>query len=178
MFHTSSLENAPQNWDSDPIYAKVYQQCLMEVLSSDDSGGSFPIVKVMEKVKAAQPNGYDYAVYTSALGQPVGLMQMVPAQKVACLRFGDIIAIDSQDKTKTTYGWVGTFPSGWNGNKKLQNFCDAISLEATDRWFAWVLENMCRMSGRPLGSIKIIPCDMGPCPDNTKDYLPREHLFF
>ena len=87
VFHTSSLENSPQNWDTDPIYAKVYQQCLMEVLSSDDLGGSFPIVKVMDKVKAAQPKGYNYAVYTSALGQPVRLIQMVPAQKVACPRF-------------------------------------------------------------------------------------------
>ena len=156
----------------------MYKQCLIEVLSSDDMGGSFPIAKVMDTVKAAQPKGYDYAVYTSARDQPVGLMQTVPAHKVVCLRFGDIIVLESQDRTKTTYKWVGTFPSGWNENKKLQNFCDAISLEATDRWFAWVLENMCRMSGRPLGSIKIIPCDMGPCPDNIKDYLPGEQVFF
>ena len=58
----------------------------------------------MEKIKLAQSSGCDYEVYHSAQDQPIGLLQNVPAQKEARLRFGDIAAADSQDKTKSTYG--------------------------------------------------------------------------
>ena len=120
--------------------------------------GAFPIVKVMDKIKLSQSSGYEYDVYLALSGQPISLMQMVPVQKEAHLRFGDITAADPQDKTKNTYGWVGMFPSEWNGNNKLVSFCDAITLESDDRWMAWVLKTMCKFSGR----------DLGPGPDNIK----------
>jgi len=177
VFHKRSLEHAPQDWYTDPIYAKVFKQSMTEVLSTDDRGGAFPIVQVMSKVKTVQPKGYEFDVYLSRSGQPIGLMQMVPSQKEAHLRFGDISAIDSQDKAKNSYGWVGMFPSGWNGNNKLVSYCDAITLESDDRWMSWVIRTMSKFSGRPLESIKIIPCDLGPSPDNIKDNVPGDFSF-
>ena len=176
VFHKHSLENAPQDWNTDPIYAKVFKQCMTEVLSTDECGGPFPILKVMEKVKELQTAGYDFDVFRSLSGQPVGLLQMVPAQKEYHLRWGDIAAGDSQDKTKNTYGWFGPFPAGWNGDNQLMNFCDAMTLEVDSRWFAWVYSTMSRMSGRPLESVKIIPCDLGLSPENIKSHAPGEGL--
>ena len=101
-------------------------------------------------------------------------MQMVPSQKETHLPFRDIIAIDPQDKTKNTYGWVGMFPSGWNGKHRLVSYCDAITLEFDDRWMSWIIKTMCKFSGRSLKSIEIIPCDLGPSPDNIKDNVPGD----
>ena len=119
VFHKRSLEYAPQDWYTDPIYAKVFKQSMTEVLSTDDRGGAFPIVQVMNKIKLAQSTGYEYDVFLSRSGQPVGLMQMVPSQKEAHLRFGDIIAIDSQDKTKTPMDGSACFLLGGTGTTDL-----------------------------------------------------------
>ncbi len=66
------------------------------------------------------------------------------------IRDGDIIAIDVQNKTKNTYNWAICFPSGWNGNNKLENYCDALSLEESDHWYAFLLSSMCEILERPL----------------------------
>ena len=60
VFHKRSLEYAPQDRYTDPIYAKVFKQSMAEVLSTDDQGGSFPIVQVVNKIKSAQTTGYEY----------------------------------------------------------------------------------------------------------------------
>ena len=56
-FHQNSIENTPAKWDSDPTFARVYKEAMMEVLASDISGLEVPIVKVMEEVKEFQPKG-------------------------------------------------------------------------------------------------------------------------
>ena len=66
------------------------------------------------------------------------------------------------------------FPSGWNGNNRLVSYCDAITLESDNRWMSWVIKTMCKFSGRPFEPIKIIPCDLGPSPDNIKDNVPGD----
>ena len=136
VFHKRSLENAPQDWYTDPIYAKVFKQCTTEVLATDDRGGAFPIVQVMNKIKLAQPTGYEYDVFVPLSGQPIDLIHMVTSQKESRLRFGDIIAVDSQNITKNTCGRVGKFPSEWNGNNKCVSFCDAITHTSDNRWMA------------------------------------------
>ena len=174
MFSKHSLENAPENWHSDPIYAKVFKSCMLEVLGGEDEGGVFPIVKVMEKIKEKQPKGYDFAVYRDKCGCPCGVMQMTPAQRRAFVRWGDLFAADSQEKVKNYWGWVGIYPAGYNGNNKLQSYCDALTLESDDRFYAWTAKNMCSISRRSPQTIKIISCDMGPSPVDIKSYLPGE----
>ena len=43
-------------------------------------------------------------------------------------------------------------------------------------WVRWQVDvlahEMCKFSGRPLESIKMIPCDLGPSSDNIKDHVP------
>ena len=53
---------------------------MMEVLAGDGSESMFPIVKAIQKIKEAQTNGYDYAIYTgdNPHGRPKGVMHMVP----------------------------------------------------------------------------------------------------
>ena len=99
---------------------------------------------------------------------------MVPAQIEGFIRFGNILALDLQNKLKNTYGWNGCFPAAWNGNNKLQNFADSLMLQEDDRWYAWIAEKMCVISGRPIQYIQIIACDGGPSPANIKSYLPRK----
>ena len=96
------------------------------------------------------------------------------SKKEAQPKFDDISAADSQDKTKNTYKWVGMFPSGWNDDKKLVNFWNVITLESDNNWMDWVFKTVCKLSGRPLDSIKIIPCDLRPSSENIKNYTPGE----
>ena len=120
FFNPASLENAPENWHSDPIYANVFKECMFEVLSGNDAGGVFPIVKVVEKSKRNNRKGkYDFGIYHATCGRPCGVMQMTPAQSRTFLRWGDLCAIDAQEKMKNLWGWVGTYPAGYIGNNKL-----------------------------------------------------------
>ena len=142
LFNPDSLENAPKNWHSDPIYANVYKECMFKVLSDNDAGGVFPIVKVVEKIKEKQPKGYDFGIYYAINARPCGVMQMTPAQSRAFLRWGDLCAIDAQEKMKNLWGWVGTYPAGYIGNNKLQNYCNSLTLESDNRFLSWTIKNM------------------------------------
>jgi hypothetical protein len=54
IFHKHSSETVPQNWYTDPTYARFFKQYMTDVVATDDRGGSFPIVSVMENIKSAQ----------------------------------------------------------------------------------------------------------------------------
>jgi hypothetical protein len=141
----SSLENAPEYDYLDPVFSKVYKETMMDVLSGDVTEKDFAIVDVMNKIKECQQMGYNYRVYRTddALGRPMGVMQMTMANIRRFIRDGNVIAIDVQDKSKNTYGWSGNYPSGYNGNNKLENYCDALTLKETDRWYAFLILSMC-----------------------------------
>lgn len=85
-------------------------------------------------------------------------------------------ALDVHHKTPHTLGCAGSFPSGWNGNSKLQNYCDSLVIEETNKWYAWLVRAMCRLSGRPANSIQMIPCNCGPSPDKIKARVPGKCL--
>ena len=101
-------------------------------------------------------------------------MHMVPAMIKGYLRFGDITALDIQAKVKNTYGWGGCFPSGVNHDNKLQNYCDSLTLVEDDRWYAFIVQSMWEISGRPLESLKIISADMKLSEPNFRSYVPGE----
>jgi hypothetical protein len=177
VFHVNSLENAPEDWDSDPILADIYKNAMMDVLSGDDV--SFPLARIMEKIKEAQTKGYDYRIFLdSDSRRPQGVMHMVPAMIKAFLRYGDICALDVQARHKNTYGWSGCFPSGTNNNNKLQNFCDALAISETDEFYAWVLTSMCDISQRPIESIKIISVDGKLSVPLFMSHVPSEFYYF
>ena len=72
VFHKRSLENAPENWHSDPIYAKVFKSCMLKVLAGKDEGGVFPLVKVMEKSKKSNQKGTIMLCTTTEVIVPAG----------------------------------------------------------------------------------------------------------
>ena len=98
----------------------------------------------MRKIKEAQTNGYDYAVYTgrNLHVRPMGVLHMVPAMIEGFIQYRKITALYLRNKTKSTYIWNGCFPLGYNGKNKLQNFCDTLTMQKDDFWYAWVLGNM------------------------------------
>ena len=135
VFQDDSLEMSPENWDSDPIFADIYHKAMMEVLNGNTNDDSFPIVDIMEKIKTMQPKGYDYRAFCMEGGErPMGVLHMVPMMIKGTLRYGNIMALDLQGKTKNMYDCGGCFPSGFNNNNKLQNFYDALTLVEDDRW--------------------------------------------
>ena len=145
-FSQKSLETAPEDWDSNPVLAGIYQEAMMEVLAGEGKH-TFPLVEIMDKIKQVQRKGYDYRVYRTECGRVTGVMHMVPAMITAFRRYGDICALDVQARRKNNYGWSGCFPSGNNNNNKLQNFCDALTIVERDRSYAFVLQSMCDISG-------------------------------
>ncbi len=64
------------------------------------------------------------------------------------------------------------FPLVRMATKKLENYCDALTLKENDRWYAWLLKSMCDISGRPLHTIKLVPADCKIGPTNIKNKLP------
>ena len=149
---------------------------MMDVLSGDVTEKDFAIVDVMNKIKECQQIGYNYRVYRTddALGRPMGVMQMTMANIRRFIRDGDVIAIDVQSKTKNNYGWSGSYPSGWNGNNKLENYCDALTLEETDRWYAFLIISMCQISRRHPMTMKLISSDCKIGASKIKSFVPGE----
>ena len=90
----------------------------------------------------------------------MGVLHMVPMMIKGTLRYGNIMTLDLQGKTKNMYDCGRCFPSGFNNNNKLQNFCDALTLVEDDRWYAFVIPSICEISGRPLELTQIISADM------------------
>ena len=150
---------------------------MREVLAGDGSESRFPIVSVMEKIKLAQKSGYEYCIFNMNNYRPEGVMHMVPAMICSFCRFGDFIHLNVQDKTKNSYGWGGCFPSGYNNNNKLQNFCDALAISETDKFYAWVLRSMCAISGSPLESILLISVDGKLNESSFCSLLPGKNFF-
>ena len=77
-FHQNSIENTPAKWDSDPTFARVYKEAMMEVLAGDISGLKFSYCKGDRKVRELQPKGYVFWVFSSVDGQPQGGMDTTP----------------------------------------------------------------------------------------------------
>ena len=67
VFQEDSLEMAPENWDTDPIFADIYREAMLEVLAGDEDDSEFPIIDIMEKIRRSQPQGYSYRVYYSTV---------------------------------------------------------------------------------------------------------------
>ena len=101
----------------------------------------------------------------------MGVLHMVPMIIKGTERYGNIISVDLQAKTKNMYDWGWCFPSGFNNNNKLQNFCNALTLVEDDRWYAFVVCLSCEISGRPLESIQIISADMKLSEPLFRSYL-------
>ena len=176
IFHVNSMEMAPEDWDSDPVSAKIYKDAMTEILTGDADDDSFAIEKIMQRVKSKIHKGYDYRIYRSTDGRPQGAMHMLPSQITAFVRYGNVTALDFQSRTKNCYGWAGCYPAGTNNNNRLQNFSDSLAIEETDHYYAWVVRCMCAISGRPISSLDILPVDGGLEDENFRSYLPGEQF--
>ncbi len=57
----SSLESAPEHWDTNLIYSQVFKDAMQEVLLGpiNDFNGQIAIEKIMEKVKHCQDNQFE-----------------------------------------------------------------------------------------------------------------------
>lgn len=63
VFYKDSLESAPQELFSDPNFANVYEQAMMDVLAGPDpSGKKFVLVEVMDRINQCQQRRYEYRV--------------------------------------------------------------------------------------------------------------------
>ena len=171
IFEPSSMEIAPENIFEDPVMALAFEEAMIETLIGSDPS-SFELIKIMERVKSAQPDGYDYRVYRGEDGRPRGVIQMTASQKMNDLRYGDIGAVDVQHKYKNSLGWVYWSMTSTNNNKKITNFCDSLTLSETDHFQAFALRAKCEMSGRPISSIKVIPVDGKTSEDYLRKALP------
>ena len=152
IFDPSSLEVAPEDWESNPVFASIYLDAMSEVVCGNDPK-EFTILKVMKTVKANMETGYDFRIYYGPTYCPEGVIQMTPYQMYQFRRYGNVSAFDIQHKAKNTYGWTGSFPSGYNNNQKLVNFSDGLTYSEVLDYCCFDLRAQCGMSDRPLTSL-------------------------
>ncbi len=76
VFDPKSLENAPEHWDTNTVYSEVFKEAMQDVLlgNIEDFDRHIEIVKIMEKVKQYQGDGYDYQVFYAEDRRPTGIM--------------------------------------------------------------------------------------------------------
>ena len=140
-----------------------------------DPTEEFAILKVMQKVKECQTLGYDYHVFThTSDSRPPGVLHMTPYQIKSFIRYEDVLAINGQAKRKNTFGWSYCGTGGKNNNNKLVNFNDNLVLAEGTEFFTFILRSMCRISGRPLHTIKIITVDGKLKEDLFRRLLPGQ----
>ena len=174
IFDPSSLESAPEHWDTNPIYSQTFKDAMQEVLigPADEFNGQIAVVRIMEKVKECQRDGFDYRVFYADDNRPAGMMYMTPYQIRQFLRYGDILALDCQLKRKNTYGWVFCGPAGTNNNKKLVHFAHAFMLGFAE----FLMKSMSEISRRPLSDIKLIAMDGKFDQYSFREVLPGKFL--
>lgn len=158
IFDKDSLENAPVDWDKNPVFAKIFKQSMMDVCSGDDPN-EFRLAKLMKNVKLKLQSGYDFKIYHGPNGRPSGVMQMTPYQCHNFRRFGNVISCDMQLKRKNTMGWGGCFPAGKNNDNKLVNFADGLAYEELDQYTAFILRTISVQSRVPLQTLIIMTVD-------------------
>ncbi len=160
VFDPSSLENAPEHWDTNPKYSKVFKDATQEILLGpvENFDGQIAIVKLMEKVIECQGNRYNYRVFYTDDRQPAGLMYMTLYQIQQFLQYGDLSSLDWQLKRKNTNRWVFCGHLGTNSNKRLVHF--ALSFMIAELGFAeFLLKSMSEISARSLEGLKVIAMD-------------------
>ena len=158
LFDPLSLKFAPEKYFQDPNMAKIYEESMIEAMTGTDNG-DFKLVKVMEKMKEKQVLGYEYHVYEGEDVRPRGVCQSLPSQQYKNLPYGDVVSCNGQLKYKNTLGWIYWSMAGTNGERTLENFCDALTFVESDHFQVWALRKTYQMSGRPLNSIKVTPVD-------------------
>ena len=175
VFHPESMEISQSEWLSEQIYANVYKESMMEVLAGEDNDDDFLITQVMSKVQAALGSGYGFRIYDSLEERSAGVVQMSPTQIIGYWRGGRATALDMQGASLNNYCWKGCHPSSWNGNNKLQNFCDAMTLQEDNRFYAFVIRAMSEISGMPMSENLIISGDDKINGEEIVSYEPGEH---
>ena len=168
------LENAPEHWDTNPIYSLVFKEAMQDIVlgSVEDFDGQIAIVKIMEKVKQSQENGFDYRVFYAEDGRPAGLMYMTPFQIRQFLCYCDLTALNWQLKRMNTHGWVFCGPAGTNNNKKLVHFVHAFMITELLGFASFLLKSMSEISRRTLTDIKLIETDGKFVQDSFCEELP------
>lgn len=103
-----------RHWDTKTIYCQLFKDVVQEILlgSAEELGGQIAVVKIMEKVKEYQENGYDYRVFYAEDGGQAEIMYMTLYQIRKFLLHGDLTALDWQLNMKhiqlvqaTTKNW-------------------------------------------------------------------------
>ncbi len=122
MFDPSSLENTPENWDTNPIYSQVFKEAMQEVLlgSPEEFDGQIAIDKIMEKVKFCREKGFDYRVFHAEDQCPAGLMYMTPYQIRQFLCYKELFS----------YIWKGIL---WTSRNKQQQQVSSLCTFLHDR---------------------------------------------
>ena len=176
LFDPSSLEVAQENVFDDPVMAKIYEEAMVDQLIGDDPN-DFALRSICEAIKTTQNNGYDYRIYYGEDGRPRGVIQMTPAQRQKCQRYGDVMGIDAQLKRRNRLGWIYFSATGTNNNKKINNFIDSLTLSETDHFSVFAVRSMCSMAGRPLSTIKFIGVDGKANEIYLRKNLPGETFY-
>ncbi len=161
VFDKASLENAPEHWDTNPIYSQVFKQTMQEVLlgSPEEFDGQIAIVKIMEKVKLCRKKGFDYRVFYEEDQHPAGVMYMTPYQIRQFLCYRELLSLDWQLKRKNTYGCVISQSAGTNNNKKLVHFAHSFMIAELLGFANFLLKSICEISGRDINSTTLIAMD-------------------
>ena len=129
----------------------------------------------MNKMKEKLPSGYKYHVYHGDDHRPRGVWQSLPSQQYKNIRFGDVVSCDGQLKYKNTLGWIYWSMSGTNGEKKLENFCDSLTLVECDHFQVWAIRKTYETSGRPLNTIKVIAVDGKLSEEYLRTQIPGKY---
>ena len=73
VFHRNILKEAAKPWCTDPMMEQIFKDAIMEAME-ERVDGKTKIFVVMEKVKQAVAHGYDYRIYFSDDGCPIGVL--------------------------------------------------------------------------------------------------------
>ena len=76
---------------------------------------------------------------------------------------------------KNTLAWICWSMAGTNGERTLENFCDALTLVESDHFQVWALRKTYQMSGCPLNSIKVITLNRKLSEDYLRKEIPGEY---
>ena len=141
----------------DPVVSANMKEMFKKILQGDKSIWS--AIRYLE-IQQEEIKGFVFSVKRNKEGYPSAIMYMTPRMRQNCIRFGDVLFLDAQQRQFNSSGFPYISPCMVDEEGNVCQGCEAIVVEETLDMYAWILSEMSRLELRfELEKVKFIFSD-------------------
>jgi hypothetical protein len=109
-----------------------------------ESGSHWRVEKLLSGCKETM-SGFDYRVAYNPDGAPTGVVWMTKEMRVAWLRYGNLVFLDSQKRQMNKLHWPYIGPTVMDNELTIDVICESLVLQEEDQAYAFVMQSLFEM---------------------------------